>query len=131
MKEFTFRLANGRAWLCHGDSVPCDRARFRVESKSTGTLVLAGKQFPMTAEGATVCAEDLHVGVHTPAFFVDGERYEAPPVSIGAGYLFFPPPTHAQLCRAEERLSTLEAAHTELSRRLCHIEARMQDTTIF
>jgi len=128
MKEFTFRLTSGRALLCQGDSVPCDRAHFRIESKSGGTLVLAGKQFPMTAEGATVRAEELHVGVHTPAFFVDGERYEAPPVSIGAGYLFFLPPTHAQLCRAEERLGALEAAHTELSRRLCRIEARMQDT---
>lgn len=131
MKEFVFRLSDGRAMLCHGDGTPCDRACFRIEDQSTGTLVLAGKQFPLAAEGVTVRAEELHGGVHTPALFVDGERYEAPPVSVGAGYLFFLPPTHAQLCRMEERLCVLEAAHTELARRLCRIEARMQDTNIF
>ncbi len=131
MKEFVFRLSGGRALLCHGDSIPCDRARFRTEGKGTGTLVLAGKHFPLTAEGATVRAEELLSGTHVPALFVNGERYEAPPVSIGAGYLFFLPPTHAQLCRMEERLGVLEAAHTELAGRLCRIEARMQDTNIF
>ncbi len=131
MKEFVFRLARGRALLLTGDSLPAERARFRIEDEKSGTLVLADQQYPFSADGIILSAAELHNGLYTPAIFADGKRFEASPISIGAGYFFFLPPTHAQLCRLEEEIHALTASSAELSRRLCKIEARIQDTTIF
>ena len=131
MKEFIFRLSRGRALLVKGDSLPAERARFRIENEKNGTLVLADRQYPFSADGIILSAAELQSGLYTPAIFADGKRFEAPLISIGAGCFFFPPPTHAQICRLEDEIRALTASSAELSRRLCKIEARIQDTTIF
>lgn len=131
MKEFVFRLTRDRALLLKGDSLPAERARFRTEDEKSGTLVLGDRQYPFSGNGIILSAAELHSGLYTPSIFVGGKRFEAPPVSIGAGCFLFLPPTHAQLCRLEDEIRTLTASSAELSRRLCKIEARIQDTTIF
>jgi hypothetical protein len=130
MKKFTFHLSGGRVLLFEGDSVPTDRAKVSLKGEG-GTLMLGGKQFAIGENGTVICAEELSCGVHIPVIFVRGKRYEGPPISVGGGYFSFLPPTHEQISRLEERLKVLEAAHTELSKRICAIENRMQDTHIF
>ena len=128
MKEFIFRPSRGRALLIGGNSLPAERARFRLENEKSGTLVLSDKSYPFCADGAILTADALPSGIYTPILFVDGKRYEAPPVSVGAGCFFFLPPTHAEICRLEDEIRALSEAHTALTQRLCKIEARMQDT---
>ncbi len=131
MKNFVFHLSGGHALLFEGDSIPTDRAKVYLEGEDGGTLMLSGKQFAIGENGTVICAEGLACGIHTPIIFVRGKRYEGPPISVGGGYFSFLPPTHAQLSRLEQRLQALETAHTELAKRLCAIENRMQDTHIF
>jgi len=131
MKKFTFRLSGSRALLFEGDSIPADRAKVYLKGEGKGTLMLAEKQFAIGENGTVIGAEGLPCGVHTPIIFVKGKRYEGPPISVGGGYFSFLPPTHEQLSRLEHRLSALETAHTELTKRICAIESRMQDTHIF
>ena len=130
MKKFTFRLSGAHVLLFEGDSVPADRAKVFLKGES-GTLMLGTKQFAIDENGTVICAQELACGVHTPVIFVRGKRYEGPPISVGGGYFSFLPPTHEQLSRLEHRLSALETAHTELTKRICAIESRMQDTHIF
>ena len=131
MKEFTFCLTHGRALLLQDDGIAIDRACFRAENANEGMLVLAGRHFPLSASGAILCARDLKNGIHTPTFFVDGARFEGPPISIGAGSLCFLPPTRAEFVRLTEDFRMLKAAHASLEKRIQSLEAHLQDTNIF
>ena len=131
MTHFLFRISGGRILLSEGDSIPTDCAKIRLDGEEGGTLIVGGKQHSLDRGGAVLFADQLTCGVHTPAFFVRGKRYEGPALSVGGGYFSFLPPTHAHLARLEERLQSLEAAHAELAKRLCRIEGRLQDTNIF
>lgn len=131
MHKYVFRLSEERAYLCMGESAPSDRALFCTEDEKSGTLVLAGKQFTISAGGVILCASELSSGIHTPIFFVDGRRFAGPPLSVGAGYLCFLPPTHEMLSRIETELASLKEAHALLATRVSAMEARMQNTNIF
>jgi hypothetical protein len=131
MKRFIFRMIGTRAILLEGDSVPTDRAYLSLEGGTEGALILGGKHFSLEKEGALLSAEAFTCGIYTPTFFVEGKRYEGPPISVGGGYFSFLPPTHAQVSRLEQRLQLLEASHAELTKRICRIESHLQDTNIF
>jgi hypothetical protein len=131
MHKYSFRLSEGRAYLCAGESTPSDRALFCIEDAKNGTLVLAGKQFALSGGGVILCASELNNGIHVPTFFVEGRRFEGPPISVGAGYLCFLPPTHEMLSRIEAELASLKEAYTLLATRLSAVEALIQDTNIF
>ena len=131
MKEFIFRFSNGCAQLIKGDGSASESALFRPKDEENGTLLLSGKQFSFSANGVILRAKELKSGVYTPVFFVNGKRFEGPPVCIEAAGLFFLPPTHAQICRLEDELQALTASQEELAGRLCAIDAHMQNTNIF
>ena len=131
MKQFIFRIIGTRAILLEGDSTPTDRAAFSLEGKAEGSLILGGKHFSLGKDGALLSAEAFACGIYTPAFFVEGKRYEGPPISVGGGYFAFLPPTHAQISRLEQRLQSLEASHTALTKRILAMESHLQDTNIF
>lgn len=131
MKEFILRIANGRIRLCDGDSFPCDKALLRFENGTSGSLVLGDEQLPVPAEGVILSADTMQEGTFTLSFFLHGERLDGPQITVGAGYLFFPPPTHAQLCAAEERIDRLEAIFAPLEERLSAVEAHILNTNIF
>lgn len=131
MKEFIFRIANGCIRLCQGDSFPCDKALLRFENGARGSLVLGDQQLPVPTEGVILSADALQEGTFTPSFYLQGERLDGPQITVGAGYLFFPPPTHAQFCKAEERIDRLEAILAPLEERLSAVEAQILNTNIF
>lgn len=131
MKRFIFRISGGRALLLEGDNAPTDHANISLEGGTEGTLILGEKRFSLEKEGALLSADTFACGIYTPSVFVDGKRYEGPPISVGGGYFAFLPPTHAQINRLEQRLQALEASHAELAKRICQLESRLQDTNIF
>lgn len=131
MKEFIFRLTSGHARLLSGDSAPCDKARLRFENGDCGTLLLAGRRFDFPPQGAILSADALKEGVFTPSFYLHGQRFEGPPITVGAGYLFFLPPSHAHLCQLQEQLDRLTEENKALTKRIAAMESRVMNTNIF
>ncbi len=131
MTEFVFELAGNQAFPVKESPMGCNTARFRLSSTESGTLVIGNARFPFDAKGAAVSAETLESGVHTPAFFVGKQRYEAPPLIVLGGALFFLPPSQAELFALKKRLTDAEDSMQTLCRRLKALEAKIENTHIF
>ena len=131
MTEFVFAIENGRAIPLHEPRGECNEACFRLANGRGGTLVIGDARFSFGAQGARFCAADLPGGLHTPAFFVEGKRYEAPPLIALGGSLFFLPPSQAQFYALCRRLEAAEEKAEALQSRLLAIEVHLGGTHIF
>ena len=131
MTDFVFEIEDGRAIPVSEEREACSEVCFRLACGCGGVLVIGDARFPFGARGARISAAALRSGLHTPAFFVGGKRYEAPPLMALGGSLFFLPPTQAELYALVKRLKATEEMAQALQSRLLAIERRLSDTHIF
>lgn len=131
MTEFVFVLENGRALPVREPQLVCNAARFCLQSGKAGVLVIGDMRYPFGKEGATVSANALQSGLHTPAFFVEGARYEAPPMLAYGGTLLFLPPSRAEAYALQKQLQALTAQLQSLQSRLDALDAQLATNHIF